>query len=250
MSVLKAVGLTKSYGRRPVVKDVSFEARSGEILALFGRNGAGKTTTFRMMTGLVPPDQGTIVLDGKDISRLTTSERARKGLVFLPQEESVFLKTTVEKNLLIILELLPLRSNEAKDVAARLLGELGLSALARRPAHTLSGGERRRLEICRALTLEPKFLLLDEPFTGIDPLTIRDLQAIFRGFKGAGIGLVLSDHNVRDTLAVADRAIVIDDGEILVEGPPDEVIADERAVERFLGKSFSLGKAKAVSPSS
>ncbi len=250
MSLLKATGLSKSYGRRPVVRDISLEARSGEIIGLFGRNGAGKTTTFQMMTGLVPPDRGTIHLDGSDISRLATSERARRGLVFLPQEESVFLKTTVEKNLLMVLELLPRRGGRPRELAARILEEMGLSALARKPAHTLSGGERRRLEICRALLLEPKFLLLDEPFTGIDPLTIRDLQTLFLGFKRAGIGLVLSDHNVRDTLAVADRAVIIDGGEVLVEGTPEAVIANERAVERFLGKTFTRNGERPVSPSS
>jgi lipopolysaccharide export system ATP-binding protein len=250
MPVLSATGLTKSYGRRPVVRNVSLEITSGQIVGLFGRNGAGKTTTFEMMTGLVPPDRGTIRLDGEDISRLTTAERARRGLVFLPQEESVFLKTTVEGNLLLVLELMPRPPGGLKEEAARRLGELGLSALARKPAHTLSGGERRRLEICRALVLEPTFLLLDEPFTGIDPLTIRDLQTIFLRLKKRGIGLVLSDHNVRDTLAVADRAVIIDEGQILVSGSPEEVAADERAVERFLGKSFKLDREKGVSPSS
>jgi lipopolysaccharide export system ATP-binding protein len=249
MSALKAAGLTKTYGRRPVVRNISLEVSSGEIVGLFGRNGAGKTTTFHMMTGLISADGGSIHLDGEDISRLTTAERARRGLVFLPQEESVFLKTTVEKNLLMVLELLPRQKSPPREVAARCLGELGLATLARSPAHTLSGGERRRLEICRALVLEPVFFLLDEPFTGIDPLTIRDLQAIFLGLKTKGIGLVLSDHNVHDTLAIADRAIVIDGGEILVEGIPGEVAADARAVERFLGKSFRLDGEKPLSPS-
>ena len=240
MPVLRADGLTKSYGRRPVVRNISLAVSSGEIVGLFGRNGAGKTTTFQMMAGLIPPEMGTIFLDDEDISRLATAERARRGLVFLPQEESVFLKTSVEKNLIMILELLPGPDDERRNVAGRCLEELGLSSLARKPAHTLSGGERRRLEICRALVLRPKFLLLDEPFTGIDPLTIRDLQGIFLGLKRKGIGLVLSDHNVRDTFAVTDRAVIIDDGEILIEGTPADVAADERALERFLGKSFRM----------
>ncbi len=249
MPALRATDLVKRYGRRPVVNKISLGVSSGEIVGLLGRNGAGKTTTFEMMTGLVPQDSGSIHLDGEDISRMTTAERARRGLVFLPQERSVFLKTTVEKNVLLVLERLPISDSERKTAAARSLEELGLAGLASRPAHVLSGGERRRLEICRALTLEPKFLLLDEPFTGIDPLTIRNLQTIFLGLRKRGIGLVLTDHNVRDTLDIADRAVIIDEGTILSEGTPGEVAADERAVARFLGKSFEWDEKKRVSPS-
>ncbi len=248
MPVLKAHDLTKKYRRRPVVRGLSLSVSSGEIVALFGRNGAGKTTTFMMMAGLVRPDRGEILLDGLDISRLSTAERARHGLVYLPQEESIFLKASVEDNLKMVLEFLPCRAPERRKLMTKCLEELGLLSLARQPAHLLSGGERRRLEICRALALKPNLLLLDEPFTGIDPRTIRDLQGIFLGLRSKGIGLLLSDHNVRDTFRVADRIIVIDGGEILKEGTPKEVAADERTRERFLGSSFRLETAGRLIP--
>jgi len=241
MPALKAENLEKSFQKRLVVKGVDIEVHSGEIIGLLGRNGAGKTTTFLMMVGLIKPDSGTIYLDEKDISRFSTNKRADAGITYLPQENSVFLKTTVEKNIWMILQVQKRNKTEIKEITSRLLQELGLTALAKQGAHSLSGGERRRLEICRALVIEPKFLLLDEPFTGIDPLTIIELQKILLNLKDKGIGIILSDHNVRDTLKIANTAYIIDDGEILVKGSPGEIAADMSAKERFLGENFKLG---------
>jgi len=242
MAVLRAEKLSKSYNSRAVVKGVTLEVRSGEIVGLLGRNGAGKTTTFQMMVGLVKPEGGRITLDGADLSRMTTDRRAVLGITYLPQEGSVFLKASVEDNLRLILEILPLAPKDRERTRRALLEELGLLGLAKQSAASLSGGERRRLEICRALALDPKFLLLDEPFTGIDPLTILELQKIMLRLKDKGIGIVLSDHNVRDTFKVVGRACIIDGGEVLVEGPPLEVAADARAREKFLGKDFRFGE--------
>jgi len=241
-STLEAQGLVKRFGRRTVVKGVDVRVAGGEIVGLLGRNGAGKTTTFQMVVGLLRPDAGRVVLDGRDISRLPTDKRALAGLTYLPQENSVFLKATVADNLRLGLELRGYKRAERKTTAAELLEEFGLEALARQQAHTLSGGERRRLEICRALILRPKFLLLDEPFTGIDPLTILELQKILLRLKGRGIGVVLSDHNVRDTFKIADRAYIIDAGEILIDDVPVKVAADPKARERFLGTAFTFGE--------
>jgi len=237
-SVLRAESLLKIYGRRRVVDGVDIEVRAGEIIGLLGRNGAGKTTTFMMMVGLVKPDAGAIHLDGRDISGTPTYLRARLGLTYLPQEGSVFLKASVRDNLRLGLELSSYAKSEQAAIASGLLEEMGLADLAGQSAHSLSGGERRRLEICRALILNPKFLLLDEPFTGIDPLTILELQKIMRGLRAKGIGMILSDHNVRDTFRIADRAYIIDEGRILVEGPPDMVAADKTALASFLGQDF------------
>jgi len=242
MPILRAVNLAKSYDQRLVVKGMTIEVRSGETIGLLGRNGAGKTTTFQMMVGLLKPDGGQILLDEKDISRRPTYERAAMGITYLPQEGSVFLKASVEENIRMVLELKHLNQEKRALLTRELLDELGLSALARQSAHSLSGGERRRLEICRALSLNPKFLLLDEPFTGIDPLTIIELQRILLRLKDKGIGIVISDHNVRDTFKIAGRAYIIDEGEILIEGSPQKIAADENARERFLGKKFKLGE--------
>lgn len=241
MAVLRAAQLKKSFNQRLVVKGVDIEVNSGEVIALLGRNGAGKTTTFHMIVGLLNPDSGTIYLDETDISRYNSPRRAQAGITYLPQENSVFLKATVENNLRMIFEFTEKQPSEIKESTEVLLAELGLTELARQPAHSLSGGERRRLEICRSLVLDPKFLLLDEPFTGIDPLTIVELQKIVLRLKARGIGVILSDHNVRDTLKIADRAYVIDEGVILTQGTPQEVAHDEQAKERFLGKAFHLG---------
>lgn len=242
MSTLRAESLIKSYDLRVVVKGVNIEVSSGEIIALLGRNGAGKTTTFQMIVGLIKPDRGSIYLDKKNISRYPTYLRAAEGITYLPQENSVFLKATVENNLRLILGLLHYRKKEQKETAKQLLDELDLLPLAKDYAYTLSGGERRRLEICRSLILKPKFLLLDEPFVGIDPLTIVELQKIMLAQKNRGIGIILSDHNVRDTLKIADRAYIIDEGKILVEGSSQEVASNEMAKERFLGKDFTFVK--------
>jgi lipopolysaccharide export system ATP-binding protein len=241
MPVLQAVCLIKSFRRRAVVYGVSLEVRSGEVVGLLGRNGAGKTTTFQMMVGLLRPDRGQILLDGTDISRLPTHERAALGVTYLPQEGSVFLKATTADNLRLILELKGRSRSDVEAAGHRLLKELGLSALASQPAHTLSGGERRRLEICRALVLQPKFLLLDEPFTGVDPLTVVEIQRILLALRDRGIGIVVSDHNVRDTFKVVSRATIIDEGQVLVEGSPDELAADDLARDCFLGHNFRLG---------
>jgi lipopolysaccharide export system ATP-binding protein len=241
MAILKAKNLIKSYDRRIVVNKVNLEIHSGEVIGLLGRNGAGKTTTFQMIVGLIKPDKGEIYLDDSDISRESTHTRAKAGITYLPQENSVFLKASVENNLRLVLELQSHTQEEREKITRDLLEELGLASMAKQSAHSLSGGERRKLEICRSLILQPKFLLLDEPFTGIDPLTIVDLQKIMIHLKNKGIGIVLSDHNVRDTFAIVNRAFIIDDGQILIEGSPQEIAADENAKKRFLGKEFKLG---------
>jgi len=241
MTVLKSENLTKSYNRRIVVKGVDIVVDSGEIVGLLGRNGAGKTTIFQMVAGLIKPGKGSIFLDEKNISLYSSHLRAMAGITYLPQESSIFLKASVEDNLRLILELQTYKRKERKKIAAQLLEELGLLHLVKQPAYSLSGGERRRLEICRSLIIKPKFLLLDEPFTGIDPLTIIELQKIMLNLKNKGIGIILSDHNVRDTFMIVNRAYIIDDGDILIEGPPQKVASDELAKERFLGKDFKLG---------
>jgi lipopolysaccharide export system ATP-binding protein len=241
-SILKANELKKSFNSRQVVKGVSLRVRSGEIIGLLGRNGAGKTTTFQMIAGLLKPDGGDLFLDDSEISTCSTHQRAIRGLTYLPQENSVFLKTSVENNLKMILELLGDKKKEQRNQAQQLLKELGLEKLSHQPAYSLSGGERRKLEICRALILDPKFLLLDEPFTGIDPLTIIDLQKILIKLRNKGIGIIISDHNVRDTFRITDRAYIIDEGEILVKGNPREVASSDLAKERFLGENFRLGE--------
>lgn len=241
MSLLEANGLVKIYGGRIVVNQVDIRVRSGEIIGLLGRNGAGKTTIFQIIEGLVKPDRGHILLDSDDISRAPTDKRALAGLTYLPQENSVFLKTSVKNNLRLALELQAHSKGERERISRELLEEFGLLALSGQPAHSLSGGERRRLEICRALILRPKFLLLDEPFTGIDPLTIVELQKILIRLKDKDIGILISDHNVRDTFKIASRAYIIDEGEMLIEDVPSRIAADVKARERFLGTGFSLG---------
>lgn len=240
-TVFRARQLKKSFNRRLVVKGIDIEVRSGEIIALLGRNGAGKTTSFLMMAGLLRPDDGTILFNDLDISNQPASRRAELGITYLPQENSIFLKTSTENNLKMVLELRIKDKRERAETVKRLLEELGLTALAKQPAYSLSGGERRRLEICRALILKPKFLFLDEPFTGIDPITIIELQRIVLRLRSRGIGIILSDHNVRDTLKITDRAYVIDEGRLLVEGSAQQIAVHEAAREKFLGKDFRLG---------
>jgi lipopolysaccharide export system ATP-binding protein len=241
MSLLQAQALKKSYGLNLVVKGVDIEMHSGEVVGLLGRNGAGKTTIFQMIVGLVRPDSGSILLDGVSISSKPTHERAGLGLTYLPQENSVFLKATVEDNVKIALELQPGSADRDLESEARqLLADLGLTGLAKQSAFSLSGGERRRLEICRSLALRPKFLLLDEPFTGIDPLTIIDLQRILGMLRDRSIGILISDHNVRDTFRIVRRAYVIDEGEILVEDEPRAITRNAKARERFLGSDFRM----------
>ena len=245
MSRLEARRLVKRFGRRIVVKGVDAVFESGEIVGLLGRNGAGKTSFFQMIVGLLRPDAGAVYLDGENMTSLPTDRRARTGLTYLPQENSVFLKASVIDNLRLGLELQPLSRAEREATAAALLEEFNLSPLAAQGADSLSGGERRRLEICRALLLQPKFLLLDEPFTGIDPLTIREIQKTLLRLKERGIGIILSDHNVRDTFQIVDRAYLIDDGEILVMDTPARLAANPKARERFLGTEFRFGEERA-----
>jgi lipopolysaccharide export system ATP-binding protein len=235
-SSLKASHLSKSYRGKKVVDDISLEIRRGEIVGLLGPNGAGKTTTFSMILGLVPRDGGRIFLDDADISEDPMYLRARKGICLLPQEPSSFRRLTVKDNLLAAVRPSSRRRKDAEDK----LEDYGLGALAGAKAYTLSGGERRRLEIARAMMSRPDFVLLDEPFTGIDPLAIQDLQRIVRSMKDDGLGVLITDHNVRDTLRIVDRAAIIDHGRIVEEGPPEAVVESADVRRRYLGEDFRL----------
>jgi lipopolysaccharide export system ATP-binding protein len=237
---LRAVDLEKSYGRKKVVDKVSVTVERGEIVGLLGRNGAGKTTTFSMILGLVPQDGGRVYLGEEDITDRPMYLRARKGLVLLPQEPSVFRKLTVEENLLAVLETRPAGTGPLGARAASMLEEFGLDKLARSRALTLSGGERRRLEIARAMVMDPDWILLDEPFTGIDPLSVRDLQGIIRGLRGRGIGILLTDHAVREALAITDRAYILEGGRVLKEGAPADILASDDVRKSYLGDGFRL----------
>ena len=238
MEILEARALTKVYGGRKVVSGVDLEIRPGEVVGLLGPNGAGKTTTFYMIVGLIKPDDGRIFLDSGEITRDPMFVRARKGINYLPQEPSVFRKLTVEENILAILETLDIEGEERKNRLKQLLGELDLTDLAGSKAYSLSGGERRRVEITRALVTSPRFILLDEPFAGIDPLAVADIQKIIQKLKSKGIGVVISDHNVRETLSVCDRAYILNEGTVLIEGLP-EMIAESKIARKFyLGDDF------------
>jgi lipopolysaccharide export system ATP-binding protein len=237
---LEARGLQKSFWQRKVVDNVNLVINPGEVVGLLGPNGAGKTTTFYMVVGLLVPDRGRILLDGGDITALPMYRRSRRGIGYLPQESSVFRKLTVEENLLAILETLDLGPRERDERLIGLLRELGLEGLSKQRAYTLSGGERRRLEITRALISSPSFLLLDEPFTGIDPIAIADIQEIVSRLKRKGIGVLITDHNVRETLQITDRSYILYDGQILVSGTSKELATNERAREIYLGEKFSL----------
>lgn len=239
-AVLSGASLVKRYGQREVVHEVSLRLTQGEVVGLLGPNGAGKTTTFYMLVGIIKPNAGQVSLDGLDLTRKPLHERARLGLSYLPQESSVFRKLTVRENLEVILEHTALGKAEQRERADALLNELGIARLADQPAMHLSGGERRRLEIARALILEPKFMLLDEPFAGIDPLAVDDIQGIVRGLKSKGIGVLISDHNVRETLAICDRAYLVYEGTIILEGTPGEIVQDTQARRVYLGDKFSL----------
>jgi len=240
MEGLIAQGLLKRFGPRRVVDTVSFDIQRGEVVGLLGPNGAGKTTSFYMMVGLLKPDGGRIFLEGEEITDLPMYKRCRMGIGYLPQESSVFRKLTVEENLLAILETLDLSHSERVDRLRELLQELDLVPLARHKAFTLSGGERRRLEITRALITSPRYLLLDEPFTGIDPIAIGDIQEIVARLRERGIGILITDHNVRETLAITDRAYILYDGKILVSGTAMELAQNPTAREIYLGEKFSL----------
>jgi lipopolysaccharide export system ATP-binding protein len=239
-TLLQARALTKSYGRRVVVHHVNLEIRTGEVVGLLGPNGAGKTTTFYMVVGLARPDSGQVFLGDDDITALPMYQRARAGIGYLPQEASVFRKLTTEQNVLAILETLGLEAAEQRARARELLDELGILALARQPAYSLSGGERRRLEICRALATSPAFMLLDEPFAGIDPIAVVDIQKLVGHLKDRGIGVLITDHNVRETLKITDRAYILREGEVFRSGTPGELASDEEVRRVYLGESFTL----------
>jgi lipopolysaccharide export system ATP-binding protein len=240
MSVLKAVSVAKAYGGRRVVDDVSLEVKGGEVIGLLGPNGAGKTTTFHMMVGLVQPDEGRVILNDEDLTTAPIYQRARAGISYLPQESSVFRRLTVEDNLRAILQTLELSGAEQQERADALMKMLGISHLATHKAFTLSGGERRRVEIARALVLSPFFLLLDEPFTGIDPIAVAEIQKIIRRLISSGIGILITDHNVRETLGICDRAYIVNEGAILEEGTPETIAASGKARKFYLGEGFKF----------
>ncbi|WP_324716168.1 LPS export ABC transporter ATP-binding protein [Carboxydochorda subterranea] len=237
---LEARGLVKRYGGRPVVDGISLEVGAGEVVGLLGPNGAGKTTTFYLIVGLVRPDGGAIVLGDRDITRMPVYRRSRMGLAYLAQEPSVFRRMTVEQNLDAVLQLRRMPAGERRQVARRLLEQFGLVSLAKSRAASLSGGERRRAEVARALALEPRFLLLDEPFTGVDPIAVADLQRIIRTLVEQGIGVLITDHNVRETLAITDRAYIIHQGRILASGPSESIARDAAARRYYFGDDFQL----------
>ena len=240
MSSLITRGLKKKYKAREVVKDVSFEVANGEVVGLLGPNGAGKTTCFYMVVGLTGADAGSISIAGQDATHLPIHRRARLGLSYLPQEASVFRKLTVEENIRAVLELQDLGRAGINQRLAELLGDLNIAALAHNPALSLSGGERRRVEIARALATRPRFILLDEPFAGVDPIAVLDIQKIIRFLKDRGIGVLITDHNVRETLGICDRAYIINEGHVLASGTPDAIVSDESVRRVYLGEHFRL----------
>jgi lipopolysaccharide export system ATP-binding protein len=240
MLKLQAVELSKTYRGRKVVDDVELEIGQGEVVGLLGPNGAGKTTTFYILVGLARPDSGRVLLNDDEITDLPMYLRARSGISYLPQEPSVFRQLTSEENLLAVLETLPLTPEQQRDRLEELLVQMGLETVRTSKAYTLSGGERRRLEIARSLTLQPSFILLDEPFSGIDPLTVKDLQEIIRELAKSGIGVLITDHNVRETLSVTDRAYILKGGKIFRKGRPDELSNDAEVRRVYLGDHFRL----------
>ncbi len=240
MSTLTTREISKTYRGRRVVDDVSLFVQQGEVVGLLGPNGAGKTTSFYMIVGLISPDSGRILVDEQDITALPMYQRARRGISYLPQEASVFRKLTVEENLLAILETLPLRSRERHERMERLIDQMGLEKVRRSTGYMLSGGERRRVEIARSLVINPRFLLLDEPFSGIDPIQVLELQRIIFDLKHAGIGILITDHAVRETLVVTDRAYIINSGRIFRHGTPEALERDPEVKRIYLGESFTL----------
>ena len=240
MSKLETREISKAYRGRRVVDDVSVFVQQGEVVGLLGPNGAGKTTSFYMIVGLITPDSGKILVDDEDITQLPMYQRARRGISYLPQEASIFRKLTVEQNLMAILETLPLRARERRETMDRLLSQLGLETVRASMGYMLSGGERRRVEIARSLVISPSFLLLDEPFSGIDPIQVLELQRIIFDLKRAGIGILVTDHNVRETLMVTDRAYIINNGRIFRAGSPEALGRDPEVKRVYLGESFTL----------
>jgi len=246
MTKLETQELSKAYRGRKVVDDVSASVEQGEVVGLLGPNGAGKTTTFYMIVGLISPDSGSVMLDGKDITSLPMYQRARRGISYLPQEPSVFRKLSVEENLMAILETLPITARERRERMQRLLEQLGLESVRHNKGYMLSGGERRRVEIARSLVIDPKFLLLDEPFSGIDPIQVIELQRIISELKRSGIGILVTDHNVRETLMVTDRAYIINKGEIFRSGRPEVLSRDPEVRRVYLGENFTFGLERAI----
>lgn len=240
MALLSLSKLCKSYGGRQVVKDVDMQVNSGQVVGLLGPNGAGKTTTFYMTVGIIRPDAGNVLFDEEDITRYPMHIRARKGVGYLPQETSIFRKLTVKENILAILETLPLKKEERLERTQSLLKELGIARLANQKAALLSGGEKRRLEISRALATNPAFMLLDEPFAGVDPLAVNDIKEIIEHLRDRNIGILISDHNVRETLKVCDTAYILSDGVVIEYGPPQTIANSEIARRIYLGDEFSL----------
>ncbi len=239
---LHAGELVKKYGRRNVVNGISLQVEQGEIVGLLGPNGAGKTTTFYMITGMIRPDSGWVKLDDRDITRLPMFKRARLGMGYLSQEPSVFRNLTVAQNMMAILEMLPIDRWERKEKLERVMNELSITQLAKQKAHSLSGGERRRLEIARALLTDPKFILLDEPFAGIDPIAVNDIQEIVHNLKNRGIGVLITDHNVHETLSITDRAYLLYNGDILSLGDARFLSEDPQARQLYLGEKFKLDR--------
>ncbi len=240
MSELVVENLRKSYKARTVVQDISLTIKSGEVIGLLGPNGAGKTTSFYMMVGLVPLDEGRILLDGVDLSRMPIHMRARMGLSYLPQEPSIFRKLTVSENIMAILQLQEMSEEEMQEKLESLLEELHITHIRNNPAVSLSGGERRRVEIARCLASDPGFVLLDEPFAGIDPIAVIDIQQIVRFLSSRNIGVLITDHNVRETLGICDRAYIVNQGHVFASGIPSEIVANESVREVYLGKDFRL----------
>ena len=240
MSELIVENLKKSYKAKKVVQDISLTIKSGEVVGLLGPNGAGKTTSFYMMVGLVPLDDGRILLDGKDLSRMPIHMRARMGLSYLPQEPSIFRKLTVSDNILAVLQLQEMTEDEIDEKLESLLEELHITHIRDNPAVSLSGGERRRVEIARCLASNPSFILLDEPFAGIDPIAVIDIQKIIRFLTARNIGVLITDHNVRETLGICDRAYIVNQGHVFASGVPDEIVENQSVREVYLGKNFRL----------
>lgn len=240
MSILRAEGLVRSFGRRRVVDGVDLEVRQGEIVGLLGPNGAGKTTTFYMIVGLLEADEGHVYLDDRELTKVPMYKRARAGIGYLSQEPSIFRKLTVEENVMAILETLDLTRKERKQRLEELLDELSIGHLRKNVAYSLSGGERRRLEITRALATRPKFMLLDEPFAGVDPIAVDDIQRIVAELRERGLGVLITDHNVRETLQITDRAYLLFNGKIHIEGPADRLVKDPDARKLYLGMDFRL----------
>ena len=238
--VIRAQALAKHYDAKVAVQDVSLTLQAGEIVGLLGPNGAGKTTTFYMVVGLVPATHGRVFLDGRNVTDMPMWQRARNGVGYLPQVASIFRKLTVWENVMAVVETLGLDERERRDRTAQQLTDLGLEKLARQPAFTLSGGERRRLEIARALATNPRFLLMDEPFSGVDPISVAEVQSIIRKLKARGIGILITDHNVRETLSIVDRAYLIHQGRVLVSGTPSEIVNNPESRRHYLGESFKL----------